>query len=119
MLFCPEAKAYYRSGLAGSQSHGKSVRAFEGQVMVTELCQRHVLAAEPSERMRVGLAKAWQHLAHACYPYAPAVANDALRRARELSDVTIRPDGGPAFKAISGLLGWKIARKLQVLSGRP
>lgn len=119
VLFCPEAKAYYRSGHANTQSHGRSIRAFEGQVKVTELCQRHVLAAEPSERMRVGFAKAWQHLAHACYPYTPAIANDALRRARELSDVTIHPDGGPVFKATSSLVGWKIARKLQVLSGRP
>jgi glycosyltransferase involved in cell wall biosynthesis len=118
VLFCADARAYYRSGHA-SQSQGKSVRAFQGQVMVTELCQRHVLAAEPSERMRVGFSKAWQHLAHACYPYAPAIANDALRRARELSDVTIRPSGGLAFKAVSGILGWKMARRLQVWSGRP
>ena len=119
VLFCPGARCYYRSGIGSSLSGRKSPRAWASQFRVIELCERNVRAREDSERVRRGFALSWQHLAHACYPYEPALAARALARARTLHAVTIRPDGGPIFHLISRLIGWRAARRLQVASGRP
>jgi glycosyltransferase involved in cell wall biosynthesis len=118
VLFCAGARCYYRSGLAGSLSGRKSPAAWASQVRVLELCESYVRAREDSERVRRGFALSWQHVAHACYPYDRRTARYALRRARALHDVAIRPDGGPTFHVISRLLGWRMARMLQVVSGR-
>jgi GT2 family glycosyltransferase len=117
IFFCKGAKVYYRSGIGGASSK-KTAAAWRSQAVVIDLCEKHVLAAENSERMRAGFAKSWQGLAHACYPYDRELANSALARARALSPVVIRPTGGRAFNIISAVAGWRIARQLQVYSGR-
>lgn len=118
VLFCPGARCRYRSGLASSLSGHKSPRAWRSQLRVTELCESYVRAREDSERVRRGFALSWQHLAHSCYPYDPALAQEALRRAHGLHEVRIRPGGGPLFNTLSRLIGWRLARRLQVTSGR-
>lgn len=119
VLFCPAARSYYRSGIAGSLSGQKTAAAWQSQIKVLELCEQHVRAREDSERMRRAFALSWQHIAHACYPYEQALAEKALERAAALHDVDIRPGGGTAFRLVSRLVGWRAARRLQVLSGRP
>ena len=119
VLFCEGARCYYRSGLPGSLSGKKSAKALASGFRVLELCEAHLRAREDSERVRQGFALSWQHFAHATYPYDADLAESALARARELHCVTIRPGGGPAFHAVSRLFGWRLARRLQVASGRP
>ena len=119
VLFCAGARCYYRSGLAGSLSGRKSPAAWASQIHVLELCEGYVREREDSERVRRGFALSWQHLAHACYPYDRRTARYALKRAKALHSVTIKPDGGPAFHMLSHLIGWRLARMLQVASGRP
>ncbi len=116
VLFCEGARCRYRSGVPGSLSSSKN---WGSGFAAIDLCETHVRAREDSERVRRGFALAWQRLAHGAYPYAPAIAEEALVRARALHPAVIRPDGGPAFKALSRLVGWRTARRLQVASGRP
>ena len=117
--FCPGARCYYRSGLAGSLSRNKTPAAWSSQYRVVSLCESYVRAHEDSERIRRGFALSWLHLAHACYPYDSTLAEKAIERARSIDSVTIHPDGGTAFKIIARLLGWRLARRLQVATGRP
>lgn len=119
VLFCEDARCHYRSGSPDSLSGSKSPQAFASGFRVLELCESQLRAREDSERVRRGFALSWQHLAHAAHPYAPALAERALARARELHSATIQPDGGSAFRALSRLLGWRLARRLQVATGRP
>ena len=119
VLYCPEARCRYRSGVAGSLSGGKTAAHFASQAKVIELCEQRVLERDGGECARRGFALSWQILAHACYPYDPALANSALARARALHPAQTRPGGGPAFRALSRLIGWRAARRLQVASGRP
>ena len=86
---------------------------------MTELCEGYVREREDSERVRRGFALSWQHLAHASYPYDPELAERSLARARALHPVVIRPGGGVVFAIVSRVLGWRAARRLQVVSGRP
>ena len=118
VLFSPGARCYYRSGIATSVSRNKSSRAWKCQMRVIELCQKHVLARENTARVRRGFALSWQHFAHACYPYVPELAERALANARALHAVTISPYAGPGFNLVSALVGWRIARRLQVATGR-
>jgi glycosyltransferase involved in cell wall biosynthesis len=119
VLFCPGARCHYRSGLPDSLSGRKSPGAWASQFRVFDLCESHVRAREDSERVRRGFALSWQHLAHASYPYDSGLAKHALARARALHPVVIRPGGGPAFAFVSRVVGWRVARCLQVASGRP
>ena len=119
VLFCPGARCRYRSGVGGNLSAGKTPTHWRSQFSVLNLCEGHVRAREDSQRVRRGFALSWQHLAHACYPYDAAIAEQALKRARALHPATILPSGGPGFKVLSRLIGWRAARRLQVASGRP
>jgi glycosyltransferase involved in cell wall biosynthesis len=119
VLFCPGARCHYRSGLTGSLSGRKSRQAWQSQFRVLQLCESYVRIREDSDRMRRAFALSWQHMAHGCYPYDTALAEQALARARALHSISIRPDGGPAFRVASRLIGWRNARRLQVVSGRP
>lgn len=119
VLYCPDALCYYRSGLINSLSGQRSPAAWASAFRVLELCESHLRAREDSERVRRGFALSWQHLAHSCYPYDRHMAEYALNRARALHSVTIKPGGGPAFHMVSRLVGWRLARLLQVASGRP
>lgn len=119
VLFCEGARCRYRSGDPSSLSGRRSHAALVSQFKVLDLCTGYVLARENSERMRQGFALSWQHFAHTAYPYDAGLAERAIRRAGDLHAVTIRPDGGRAFKAAMRLLGWRAARRLQVASGRP
>ena len=118
VLFCPRARARYRSGLSVSLSGRKSPAAWASQFRVIELCEAHVRAREDTERVRRGFSLSWQHLAHGCHPYDGQLAARSLARARALHPVTIRPEGGKLFKLVSRLIGWRAARLLQVASGR-
>jgi glycosyltransferase involved in cell wall biosynthesis len=118
VLFCEGARAYYRSGISGSLSGRKSPDAWASQFKVIEMCAQQVLAHEDSERMRRAFSLSWQHLGHSAYPYDPVLAERALERAESLHAISIMPDGGPAFRWLSRLIGWRAARRLQVASGR-
>jgi glycosyltransferase involved in cell wall biosynthesis len=118
VLFCEGAWCYYRSGIRGSLSGRKSSQAWASEFKVTELCEEYVRSREDSDHSRRAFALAWQHLAHACYPYDCALAEAALARARSLHPVAIQPDGGFRFRVLSRLIGWRAARRLQVVSGR-
>jgi glycosyltransferase involved in cell wall biosynthesis len=113
LLFCEGARAYYRSGLPGSLSKLKSEKGWISQEKSQELCQQYLLAAENSDRTRRAIALLWQRFAHTCYPYHPHLANEALRKARALHPVSMKPEGGPAMKIALRLVGWKAARRLQ------
>ena len=118
VLFCEGARCYYRSGLPGSLSGSKSKKAWLSHFRVTELCETKIRAREDSERVRRMFAVLWQEFAHRAYPYDLELANRAVERATALHPIRVRPDGGPAFRLLSHLIGWRFARRLQVASGR-
>jgi glycosyltransferase involved in cell wall biosynthesis len=115
VLFCEDARCRYRSGLPGSLS---ASTAWDSAFRVNALCEQAVRARDDGERVRRGFALSWQHLAHACYPYDPALAERALARGQALHPISVPPGGGAAFRTLSRLIGWRAARRLQVASGR-
>jgi glycosyltransferase involved in cell wall biosynthesis len=118
ILFCAGARAYYRSGISGSLSGRKSADAWASYFRALELSEGQVLAKESSVRMRRAFSLSWQHLAHGAYPYASELAERALSRSQELYPISIMPGGGIRFRWLSRIIGWRAARRLQVVSGR-
>lgn len=119
VLYCEGARSRYRSGISGSLSGRKTPAHWASQENVIDLCQQRVLARNNGERARRGFSLSWQHLAHACYPYDRSLAERALARAHALHPDTVLPRGGPTFMILSRLIGWRAARRLQVVAGRP
>lgn len=114
VLFCREAKAYYRSGFPGSLSGLKSDAGWRSQWKVLECCEAYLLAAEDSERTHRVLSMLWQRFAHASFPYEARLAESAIIRAQNLHrDANLAPDGGQAFKFVSAILGWRMALIMQ------
>jgi hypothetical protein len=117
VLFCKGARCYYRSGLGGTLSGCKSPEAWRSQFAVLRSCESNVRAREDSDRVRRVFALSWQRLAHQAYPYDAALAEASVRTARCLHPIKARADGGPKFRVIAKILGWRAARRLQVAVG--
>jgi glycosyltransferase involved in cell wall biosynthesis len=115
--FARGARCHYRSNVAGSMSGRRDSAAWTSYFRSIELSQAHLRTAL-DEPLRRGLALVWQRFAHAAYPYQQSLAEDAVRRARELHEIRLPPEGGWRFRAAASVLGWRLARRLQRLSGR-
>ncbi len=113
--FCPEARSFYRSNLAGSLSRRRSESAWKSALLSQECCIRHLLAAEDSPRTRRAAADLMQRLAHAAWPDSPSVAARAQRLAQAHGGSPLRPGGGPLFCGLSMIFGWRFARRIQEL----
>jgi hypothetical protein len=118
VLFCPQARVRYRSQVPGSMSartDGAAMRAHQRALARIEALLAPRLA---HAGVRRGLSLVWQRLARFAHPYAPDVAEDAMRHAQALDPARLPLEGGWRFRLLSRLVGWRFARRLQVWSGR-
>jgi glycosyltransferase involved in cell wall biosynthesis len=119
ILFCGEARAFYRSGLPGSLSRRTGRRALESLWRSTELTVGRMLAAAGSSaRARAAAAHGWRRLAFECYPTAPDLAAAAEQRTRELGGSPFPWPGGPAFHRLARVVGWRTAKRLRDIVNR-
>lgn len=113
VLFCPEAKCYYRSGISGSLSRLVSESAKESQFRSFEICASHLINREDSARTRLACSNTYQRFVYGSYPKWNYLVQQAESNIENLGGSDLKPTGGPVFKLISFLLGWKLARWLQ------
>lgn len=118
VLHCPNALSLYRSGLPASLSGQRSRRHLESAHLAATLTAEHLLRVEPSPAGRAAAADLLQRFAYDYYPAAPDLVSDAERRARAFGGARFAPLGGRSFQIARRLVGWKCARRLQVLTGR-
>ena len=115
LAYCPDdaARSFYRSGLRGSLSQQRSLRARRSQFHSLELITRHLLAREDSPRTHRACAGYWRRYVHDFFP-APA---DLMRRAEaevvRLGEAVGRPAMGPRTAALATLLGWRNVWRLR------
>ena len=113
--YCPEAITLYRSQLASSLSRSKSARAWDSALRSIESIASRLLALEDSPRTRHACALATQRLIYEFYPRAPQVRRRAEALvARWGGAPDARPMGGTRFHQLSRVLGWRIARRVQL-----
>ena len=118
VVFAPGARSLYRSGLAGSLSRSRSRRAWDSAWHSHEACARHLLASDDSPATRRACADLFIRLAYALYPNAPDLVRACEQRAAAVGGSFLRPDGGRSFRLTASLLGWRTARRLQILAGK-
>ncbi len=69
IVFCADARSFYRSGLPGSLSKRADRRALESLWLSTQLnCDRLLAACGDRSEARAAVANGWQWLAFECYP---------------------------------------------------
>ncbi|MDY7014005.1 MAG: glycosyltransferase family A protein [Cyanobacteriota bacterium] len=116
--FCWGAKTYYRTGLSGSLSRGRSDRAQTSRFYALELCMGHLLAAEESPRTRQACANRFQRFFYEVYPDIPDICAQAESRVEELGGSDVQPVIGAKLKPLCAVLGWRRAKKVQKLAYR-
>jgi glycosyltransferase involved in cell wall biosynthesis len=114
VVFCPAARTYYRAHQGTSLSGSKSRSAWDSAFLATATAASALLARENSPRTRRAAADNLQRLLFGAYPYAPDLVKKAERRVRELGGSSIKPGGGRMFQGLRRIIGWKLARRLQV-----
>jgi glycosyltransferase involved in cell wall biosynthesis len=112
IAYCEEARWYYRSGNP-SLSARKDDRALRSQFEVIRLSTSYLLDAEDSHRTRHACACFWQTFLYLAYPSVPELRRSAEREIERLGGGSIKPDGGPAFRILRDLLGWKAAMRMR------
>ena len=115
IVFSPSGASLYRSNLPGSLSRQRSRRALESVFRSVELITAHLRQAEDSPRTLRALADYWQRLAFEIYPEAPDLCRRAEAESARLGGSSLQPSMGPRQRALSRLLGWKLARRLGLI----
>jgi glycosyltransferase involved in cell wall biosynthesis len=113
VLFCADAVSYYRSCLPSSLSGSKSDAAWASGFRAADRSAKHLLACENSPRTRRACSRLFEEFVYACYPAVPALCGRAWARAKELGGPYFQPPMGPKMRAVSRVLGWKAAKRLQ------
>jgi glycosyltransferase involved in cell wall biosynthesis len=114
--FCAAARSYYRSELPNSLSGAKSPRAWLSAFTSLSLGTDRLLAAEDSPRTRDACAFVFRQFYFESYPLVPDLRVRAEARVRALGQELGQPDGGPVFKAMARVVGWRGAKRLQNFS---
>jgi glycosyltransferase involved in cell wall biosynthesis len=118
IAYTPGARLYYRSGVPTSLSASRSRSAVESAFLSLGLAIDHLLAAENSARTRLACANVMRYFDYTYYPNHGDLRAQARRRAAELGGANIGPDGPPAFHTLRKMVGWRIARRIQLAFGR-
>jgi hypothetical protein len=95
-------------------SNTRGDRAAQSSFSSCELKERHLLAAEDSPRVREALGRNWQRFAWEQLTDAPALAAAAFTRSRALAPNLPPPEGPRAYRLAAHVIGWRLARRLQL-----
>lgn len=118
VVFCPDARVYYRSLVAGSLSRVRTDEAWRSVFRSFELTGERLLAREDSPRTRGAYAAQLQRLVYESYPRMAPERRSAARRIKELGGTSVRPEAGARHRLVQRLVGWKLAKRLyDVLHG--
>ncbi len=118
LVFTPEARLYYRSGLPGSLSDHKSRRAWESAVLSTRLAADELIAAEDTAETRRLSANMLQKLVYSFYPEHADLRNQLETQIARLGGSDLPPGGGTGFRTLARLTGWRFAARLRYRLGR-
>lgn len=111
--FTPEARLYYRSGIASSLSRTKSRKALESAFLSISLGTDLILKTENSDRTRKICADVFQVWAFNFYPSCLDLCIMAESRIRELGGSEVKLPGGSLLKLLRSFVGWKKAKNIQ------
>ena len=120
LVFCEDARAYYRSGLPGSVSQRRSEAAGRSLFRSYELCEQHLFSVvDPgSAAARQAAASLWQSFMFRVYPALPDLVAQAEARVAELGGGSMKASVGGLLRPVRDLIGWKPTLRLYRLVQR-
>jgi glycosyltransferase involved in cell wall biosynthesis len=118
VAFCPEARVYYRTGMPGTWSKGRNPEMLAATYRAFELCTSRILDAEDSPRARKACAAVFQRYVYDVYPEAPELLRKAEAKVRSFGGSDVPYGGSAKMRLLTGLLGWKAAKRLHKFSNR-
>lgn len=118
IIFSAHGASLYRSGIQTSLSRRRSRQALESVFRSVALISHHIESRENTPRIRAALADYWQRLAYELYPAATDLSRKAERRSTEYGRSTLRPHFGTKQRWLAKVIGWRLTRRIAVLSGR-
>jgi glycosyltransferase involved in cell wall biosynthesis len=118
VLFCPDTRTYYRSGLAGSLSQVRSGTVWAAISATLHRSGDRLLQLEDTPRTRHAVATMLQRFIYELYPARPDLAAAAAARVHRLGGSDLAPEFGPARRRLAACLGWKLTKRLQLLLHR-
>ena len=113
VLFCPQARGFYRSGAATGLSRRRDRAALVSAFTAIDLSCRRLLQRCDSPAANKACATSYLRFAYDAYPQARDLVARAERRAAELGGSDLRPGGGAAFLLLAKILGWKFGKHCQ------
>lgn len=114
VVFRGQARGYYRSGSAATQSARADAAGLASDFLAWELSCSHLLAVDGSPEARRACATAYQRFAYHAYPHVPELVARAEARVRSLGGCDLAAPGGRPYQALARLVGWKRARRIQL-----
>jgi hypothetical protein len=115
VLFCSDARLFYRSGNATSLASVRSPAAWRSALLSLELGTEAMLRRSATEGMRRACADLFQQLAYAAYLEASEIAQAAEAHARRLGGSRVPMDGGVLFDLMRNAMGWRGAKRVKRL----
>ena len=112
--FAPEARLYYRSGIAGSLSQTRTKAAVESAYLSLVLGCNELLKVKDNPNTRRVCANLFQDFEYSYYPAHAELRKRARLKVKELGGADIEPDGPPGFMRLKPLIGWKVSRYVQL-----
>jgi glycosyltransferase involved in cell wall biosynthesis len=116
--FVPDAVSYYRSCLPSSLSGSKSDAAWDSGYRAAVAMTDRLLATESSDRTRRACVRLLQEFEYACYPARRDLCSATRSRVRRLGGPLFPPPQGPKMRAVSRVLGWRLAKRLALWARR-
>jgi len=113
VVFCRQARSYYRKGLADSLSSGRSLRAVRSHLEVACLYEQHLLARRSDAAARQVCATIFQHFIYEYYPAYPELRAVAASHVKALGGSTAAPISTPLFQKLDALVGWRLSKRIQ------
>ena len=113
IVFCADARGYYRSAGALTLSKRRDSEALASAFTAVDLSCRHLLQRCNSAAALKACATHYQRFAYDAYPQAAELVAQAEKRAVELGGSDLRAGGGPAFQMLARGLGWKLGKRAQ------
>ncbi|QJE94285.1 glycosyltransferase family 2 protein [Luteolibacter luteus] len=117
-LFTPGAVLYYRSGISGSLSGRKSRKAVESAYHSLLRGTGHLLSRRSDKAARLSCANVLQDFIYTYYPEHADLRATLQDRIAELGGSNLSPDGPPRFQQLRKLVGWRLARRVQLVRDR-
>lgn len=116
--FAENAIAYYRSGNIQSLASSTSRSRFRDALTSTQLGVDTILKMKATNEMKLLCANRYQEWVYRMYPNHLDLVKVAEKQIKILGGSTRKMDGGRTFQILSMIFGWKIAKRIQLVSYR-